>query len=114
MVAEYDPDREFVVTLLKPDDHINTYRLHAPETESSEWDWQYLQDREVALAIATQAEMLNRAMADCQRLTLRSVGTLPQSHGRDRAAKEVQRRRRGLAKSSIVLRILNAGRVRQG
>jgi hypothetical protein len=57
MVSEYDPQREFVVVLLKSDDRISTYRVRALETEQTGWDFWYLQDREAALAAATEAEM---------------------------------------------------------
>ena len=37
MMGEYDPDREFVVVFLKPEDRTSTYRVHAipaePETQ---------------------------------------------------------------------------------
>lgn len=57
MVTEYDPEHEFVVVLLKRDDRISTYRVRALETEQLDWDFWYLQDREAALAAATEAEM---------------------------------------------------------
>jgi hypothetical protein len=57
MVREYDPMQEFVLVLLKPEDRTSTYRVRMPETEQTDWDFRYVQDRETAITEATEDDL---------------------------------------------------------